>query len=162
MSAPAIYVDADACPVKEEVIRVAGRHGLVVRLVGNQWSRAGLGAPNAERIERVVVAEGSDAADDWIADRIAAGDIAVTQDIRLAARCLAKGAAAIGPTGRAFTDANIGAAVAMRELNNHLRDTGAIRGGGPSFAAKDRSRFLEALEQAVRRALTDTGRKGEP
>jgi len=145
-----IYVDADACPVKQEILRVARRHRLVVHLVGNTWMRAG-GTPDDDpNVRRVVVSGGSDAADDWIAERIGAADIAVTQDIPLAARCLEKGSRAIGPTGKPFTKDNIGMALAMRELNSHLRDSGEIKGGGPAFSAKDRSRFLQALEETIR------------
>ncbi len=148
-----IYVDGDACPVKDEVLRVAERHGLTVHLVGNSWLRAGGDHP---LLRRVVVGEGLDAADDWIAEHIGAGDIAVTSDIPLAARCLARGARVIGATGRSFTEAGIGTALAMRDLMAHLRDTGEVRGGGPAFSKQDRSRFLEALEnavQAVRRGV---------
>jgi uncharacterized protein YaiI (UPF0178 family) len=145
-----IYVDGDACPVKAEVLRVAERHQLTVHLVSNAWLRIGDGP----RINRVVVSEGPDAADDWIAEHIGPGDIAVTGDIPLAARCLDAGAAVIGPTGKPFTKDNIGPALAMRDLTAHLRDTGEMRGGGPSFTKQDRSRFLGALEntiQAIRR-----------
>ena len=145
-----IYVDADACPVKQEILRVAARHSLIVHLVGNSWMRAG-GAPGDDpNVRRVVVTGNSDAADDWIAERIGAADITVTQDIPLAARCLEKGARAIGPTGKPFTKDNIGMALAMRELNSHLRDSGEIKGGGPAFSAKDRSQFLQALEETIR------------
>ena len=145
-----IYVDADACPVKAEVLRVAERHGLTVRMVSNVWLRAG-GHP---LVRQVVVAEGPDAADDWIVERIGKADIVVTADIALAARCLKTGARALGPTGKAFTEDNIGMAQAMRDLTAQLRDSGEIRGGGPGFTKRDRSRFLSALEeiiQAVRR-----------
>jgi uncharacterized protein len=140
-----IYVDADACPVKAEAIRVAERHGLTIHMVSNSWMRL----EDSPLIQRVVVAEGPDAADDWIAERVGALDIVVTQDILLAARCLKAGAQCIGPTGKPFTDANIGTAVAMRDLQRHLRETGESRGLNASFAPRDRSRFLEALEQAV-------------
>jgi uncharacterized protein YaiI (UPF0178 family) len=150
-----IYVDADACPVKQEVLKVAGRHGLVVHLVGNTWMRAGGAAVDDPNVRRVVVTGGSDAADDWIAERIGAADIAVTQDIRLAARCLQKSARTIGPTGKPFTEDNIGMALAMRELTGHLRDTGEIKGGAPAFSAKDRSRFLQALEETIRAVQRD-------
>ncbi len=143
-----IYVDGDACPVKEEVARVAERHGLVVHLVSNQWLR-GVDGP---LIRRVVVTEGLDAADDWIADRAGPRDIVVTADIPLAARCLARGAQVLGPTGKPFTESGIGMALAMRELMSTLRDSGEIRGGGPAFGKRDRSRFLQALEQAVQHA----------
>jgi uncharacterized protein YaiI (UPF0178 family) len=140
-----IYVDADACPVKEEVMRVAARHGLPVHMVGNSWMRL----DGATSVNRVVVPEGLDAADDWIAAHVGAGDIAVTADIRLAARCLARGARVLSPTGKPFTDDGIGMALAMRDLNEYLRDAGEIRGGGPTFSRKDRSRFLETLEQMI-------------
>ena len=142
-----IFVDADACPVKDEVLRVATRHGLTVHMVSNSWMRL----PETPLIHRVVVAEGPDAADNWIAERIGAGDIAITADIPLASRCLKKGAQAIGSTGKPFTDDSIGTALAMRDLMAHLRDTGEITGGPPSFIKADRSRFLSALEDAVRR-----------
>jgi hypothetical protein len=143
-----IYVDADACPVKEEALRVADRHGLEIVYVSNSWMRL----PDGANVKRAVVADGPDAADDWIAERIGTGDIAVTADIRLAARCLKAGAQALGPTGKAFTDASIGMALAMRELSQHLRETGESNGFNASFERKDRSRFLEALELAVQKA----------
>ncbi len=142
-----IYIDADACPVKDEVLRVALRHGLRVHVVGNAWMRM----PESPLVACVVVAEGPDAADDWIAERIGRGDIAVTADIPLAARCLAKGAAALGPGGKPFTADNIGMALSMRDLKAGLREAGAIRDTGPSFTKQDRSRFLQALEAAVQK-----------
>ena len=142
-----IYVDADACPVKAEVLRVAERHGLKVHMVSNSWMRLDV----SPLISRVVVAEGPDAADDWIADRITADDIAVTADIPLAARCLKAGAKVVGPTGRPFNEESIGMALAMRGLQSHLRETGESRGFNPEFTPKDRSRFLEAMEQAVQK-----------
>jgi uncharacterized protein YaiI (UPF0178 family) len=138
-------VDADACPVKDEAVRVADRHGLVVRFVANAWMRL----PPGHRVERVMVAEGPDAADDWIANHAAAGDVVVTADIPLAARCLKAGARVIGPTGKPFTAASIGMALAMRELQQHLRETGESRGLNAAFTRADRSRFLQALEEAV-------------
>ena len=140
-----IYVDADACPVKDEIVRVAERHGLVMHVVANSWMRL----PDSALIRRIVVAEGADAADDWIATRISPRDIAVTADIPLAARCVKAGARAIGPTGRPFTKDTSGMAVAMRDLKAHLRETGADRGFNAGFTRADRSRFLEALEAAV-------------
>jgi uncharacterized protein len=140
-----IFVDADACPVKEEVILVAERHKLIVHMVGNSWMRLG----GSASVNRVVVPEGFDAADNWIAEHIGTADIAITADIRLAARCLDRDAKVLGPTGKPFTKSSIGMALAMRELNEYLRDTGEIRGGGPGFSRKDRSRFLEALEQTI-------------
>ena len=145
-----IYVDADACPVKDEVVRVAARHGLTVHMVSNTWMRLIEGP----LVRRVVVAEGADAADDWIAARIGAGDIAVTADIPLAARCLAAHARVVDMTGKPFTEDSIGMALAMRDLMSHLRDTGAARGSNPAFSPNDRSKFLQTLEalvQATRR-----------
>lgn len=143
----AIYVDADACPVKDEALRVAERHGLAIHFVSNSWMRL----PESPLVSRVVVLDGPDAADDWIAERISKGDIAVTADIPLAARSLKAGAQVIGPTGKPFTDASIGMALAMRDLSAHLRETGESKGYNASFTRQDRSRFLEALEQAVQR-----------
>ncbi len=148
-----IYVDADACPVKDEVMRVAERHGLPVHFVANAWMRLPVG-PLAQR---VVVAEGADAADNWIAERITRDDIAITADIPLASCCLKAGAQAIGPTGKPFTDASIGMALAMRDLSAHLRETGESKGYNASFTKRDRSRFLEALEEAVQRARRRSG-----
>jgi uncharacterized protein len=149
MTAIQIYVDADACPVKAEVLRVATRHQLPVHIVANSWMRL----EQSPLINRVVVTEGPDAADDWIAERITATDIAVTADIPLASRCLLAGAKVIGPTGKPFTDASIGVALAMRELQSHLRETGESRGFNPEFTPRDRSRFLEAMEHAVQALL---------
>jgi uncharacterized protein YaiI (UPF0178 family) len=140
-----VYVDGDACPVKDEVMRVATRHGLPVFMVSNSWMRLDA----SPLITRVVVQEGPDAADDWIAERIGASDIAVTADIPLAARCLKAGAKVIGPTGKPFDQGSIGMALAMRDLQSHLRETGESRGFNASFTPRDRSRFLEALEHAV-------------
>jgi hypothetical protein len=139
-------VDGDACPVKDEVLKVAARHGVRVHLVSNRWLR-GL---DAALVNQVVVAEEPDAVDDWIADHIGAGDIAITADILLAARCVEKEARVLGPTGKPFTDDNIGMAVAMRDLKSHLRETGEIKGYNPGFTQKDRSRFLSALDQTLR------------
>ena len=146
---PEIFVDADACPVKAEVERVADRHGLTVHIVSNGGLR-----PSANpRVNTVVVAEGADAADDWIADRIGPHDIAVTADIPLASRCLQKGAAAIGPSGKLFTDDSIGMALGMRDLHRHLRESTGQQTFNPGFTAKDRSRFLGALENLVQAKL---------
>lgn len=140
-----ILVDADACPVKDEIVRVAERHGLAAVFVSNAWMRL----PDSYLVERRIVPDGPDAADDWIAGEIVPSDICVTQDIPLADRCLKKGARALSPAGRPFTPDNIGMALAVRDLNAHLRETGDRSGGPPPFARNDRSRFLQALEQAV-------------
>ena len=148
MSTPQIYVDADACPVKDEVVRVAGRHGLAVTFVAN----FGLRPSRDPLIRNVVVPQGADAADDWIVGHMAAGDIVVTADIPLARRALDKGAAVLGPTGRPFTTQSIGMALAMRELNQHLRETGESRGLNAGFTPRDRQSFLQALDEAVVKA----------
>ena len=140
-----IYVDADACPVKEEVVRVAARHELPIHMVSNQWMRL----PDNPLVRRVVVEQGLDNADDWIVEHIGPGDIAVTADIPLASRCLEKGAKALGPTGKPFNTDNIASALAIRELNSHLRETGMLKGGGQGFGKQDRSRFLCAMEDAI-------------
>ena len=145
---PEIYVDADACPVRDEVIRVADRHELHVHIVCN----GGIRPSRDPRVEIVVVSDGPDAADDWIAERIDAGDIAITADIPLAARCLRQGAQVLNHDGKPFTEAGIGMALAMRDLNQTLRETGEISGYNRGFSGRDRSRFLEALENAVRAA----------
>ena len=145
-----VYVDADACPVKDEVVRVARRHDLRVVLVSNSWMRT----PEAGRIELVVVGQGLDEADDWIATHVAAGDIVITSDIPLAARCLAAGARVLGPKGDAFSRETIGHALARREILARLREDGAITGGPAPMQPRDRSAFLGRLEeivQAVRR-----------
>lgn len=144
-----IYVDADACPVKPEVFRVAERHALRVTLVAGSWMRI----PSGERLRLEVVDQGLDAADDWIVGHVARGDIVVTTDIPLAARCLAKGAHALGTTGRPFTEDNIGDALATRALLADLRGAGETTRGPAVFEPRDRSRFLQALEQAVQAAL---------
>ncbi|HEX6000696.1 MAG TPA: YaiI/YqxD family protein [Hyphomicrobiaceae bacterium] len=147
-----LYIDADACPVKDEAVRVAERHGLTVHFVSNSWMRL----PEGPLIQRVVVSDGPDAADDWIAERAGKGDIIVTADIPLAARCLEAGARVIGPTGKPFTDAGIGMALAMRNLSRHLRETGQSQGYNASFTRQDRSRFLQALEEAVQGIKRET------
>jgi len=147
-SDPVIYVDADACPVKEEIIRVADRHGLVVTLVSN----GGLRPSRDPMIRHVVVSKSADAADDWIAAEVKEGDIVVTQDIPLAARCVEKGALVLGNSGREHTPETIGMAVAMRDLKQHLRETGEDRGFNRAFSREDRSAFLQALDRICRRA----------
>jgi uncharacterized protein YaiI (UPF0178 family) len=153
-----IYVDGDACPVREEVYRVADRVGLNVFVVSN-GSRPIL-PPGRANVSMIVVSEGADAADDWIAERIGQGDICVTSDIPLASRCLAKGARAIAPTGKHWTTDNIGNALAGREMARHLRELGVAGGGPAPFSKADRSRFLSALDAAVQAALRQTGRAG--
>lgn len=142
---PHLFVDADACPVKAEVFRVAERHDLRVTLVAASWMRI----PADPRIHLEVVVHGFDAADDWIVEQVTPGDIVVTADIPLASRCLTKGAAAIGPTGRPFTEDNIGDAMATRTLLADLRGAGEQTKGPAAFTARDRSQFLQALENAV-------------
>ena len=140
-----IYVDTDACPVKDEVARVAERHGLTVHFVANAYMRL----PEGPLMKRVMVAEGPDVADDWIAERAGARDIVITGDIPLAARCVPKGASVINHNGKPFTANNIGMTLAQRNLMTHLRETGAAQTYNPSFSKTDRSRFLQALEEAV-------------
>ena len=141
-----IFVDADACPVKDEVLRVAERHNIKIHVVGNAWMRR----PEGPLVNKVVVPEGPDVADDWIADRIEANDICITGDIPLAARCIEKGAAVLGHTGKPFTQDSIGMALAVRDLKTQLRETGEIKDHHPGFTKADRSRFLSALEEMVR------------
>ncbi|HOO78655.1 MAG TPA: YaiI/YqxD family protein [bacterium] len=144
-----IFVDADACPVKQEVYRVASRYNLEVILVANSWMRVPTGRP----VKLVVVEDGFDAADDWIVEHIRRGDIAITADIPLASRCLKKGAHVVGPTGKLFTDDNIGQTVATRDLLSELRSSGEIMGGPPPLTQRDRSRFLQALDSVVQTIL---------
>jgi uncharacterized protein YaiI (UPF0178 family) len=145
-----IYVDADGCPVKEEVFRVARRYELRVVLVANSWMRV----PRDGRVEMVIVGDKLDEADDWIAEHADAGDIVISADIPLAARCLEKGARVLGPRGRVFTEESIGDALAIRDLSAHLREAGTMTGGPPPLGKKDRSKFLQRLDeivQAIRR-----------
>ena len=141
-----IFVDSDACPVKDEVLRVALRHQIEVTMVGNSWMR-GFDHPS---VVQIVAPEGLDAADDRIVEEIQAGDLVVTADIPLAARCLAKGALGIDPRGKAFDDASMGMALAVRDLMTSLRDSGEITGGPRSYGKQDRSRFLDGLERLLR------------
>ncbi len=140
-----IFIDADACPVKQEVYRVAKRYGLDVTLVANSWMRT----PEEPGIGLEVVKDDFDAADDWIVDQAGPDDIVITADILLAGRCLQEGARVIGPTGKPFTEENIGAAIATRELLAELRVTGEVAGGPPPMDKRDRSRFLQQLDQAI-------------
>jgi uncharacterized protein YaiI (UPF0178 family) len=149
-----IYIDADACPVREEVYRVAERVGLGVFVVSN-GSRPIRPSQNPD-IKMVIVAEGADTADDWIAERITSADICVTADIPLASRCLKKGARALAPNGNVWTDNNIGNALAGREIGRHLRESGVATGGPPPFSKADRSRFLNALDAVVQAARRST------
>jgi uncharacterized protein YaiI (UPF0178 family) len=142
-----IFVDADACPVKQEVYRVAERYGLKVYIVANAF----MAVPRSELIERVIVPEGPDIADDWIAERAGENDIVVTADIPLAGRCVRNKATMIGPTGKAFTDDSIGMALATRNLMSDLRSAGAVTRGPPPLTRADISRFLSALDLAVTR-----------
>lgn len=147
----AIYVDADACPVRDEVYRVAERKALQVFVVSN-GSRPILPSRDPN-VRMVTVNEGADAADDWIAERIGAADVCVTADIPLASRCLAKGARAVSPNGKPWTPDNIGNALAGRDVSRQLREMGVMTGGPAPFTKADRSRFLNALDAAVAAAL---------
>jgi uncharacterized protein len=142
---PQIYVDADACPVKKEVYRVANRYHLAVTLVANAWMRV----PNERWLTLKVVTDGFDAADDWIVGHVQPDDIVVTADILLASRCVKEGARVIGPTGKPFTEDNIGQAVATRNLLSELRDAGEMTGGPRPLQKKDRSRFLQKLDEMI-------------
>ena len=141
----ALYVDADACPVKEEAYKVALRHGVAVYVVAN----APIAVPRHELIIRCVVAAGPDVADDFIAGRAVRGDVVVTADVPLAARCVASGADVIAPNGRPFTGDSIGMALATRNLMEDLRSAGAVTGGPKPFGPRDRSAFLSALDLAL-------------
>jgi uncharacterized protein len=142
-----IYIDADACPVKDETYRVAARHRLPVTVVAVGYIRV----PEDPLIERVAVGAGPDAADDWIAARAGARDIVITADIPLADRCVKAGATVIGPNGRPFTEQAIGMTLAVRNLMHDLRSAGEVTGGPRPFSPRDRSAFLSALDQAIRR-----------
>jgi uncharacterized protein YaiI (UPF0178 family) len=156
-SALHIYVDADACPVKNEIYRVAERYELPVTLV----SASSMWIPSAPHLSLEVVDQGFDAADDWIVAHAGPDDIVVTADIPLAARCLERGAYALGPTGRPFTESNIGDVMATRNLLSELRAAGLDSSGPPPFHARDRSRFLQMLDQAVQ-SLRRARRKSRP
>lgn len=152
---PTIYVDADACPVKEEVYRVVRRYSLKLCIVANSF----INVPPEPGFERVMVDGGFDAADNWIAERAGAGDIVITADIPLAGRCIKVGAAVIGNDGRPFTPASIGMALASRALMADLRAMGEVTGGPKPMARADRSRFLSALDEAVVRLKRAGGSK---
>jgi uncharacterized protein YaiI (UPF0178 family) len=149
---PRIYVDADACPVKDEIYRVAIRHGLPVSVVAGKFIRV----PQDPLIERIAAGAGMDAADDWIAERAQPGDIVITSDIPLASRCIKAGAEVIAPNGKAFTESSIGMALAVRNLMTDLRSSGEVTGGPKSFDPRDRSTFLSTLDQTIRRIQRGT------
>src|SRR6185369_8908329 len=151
-----IYVDADACPVKDEIYKVAIRFGLPVSVVAGNFIRV----PNDPLIERIAAGSGMDAADDWIAERAGDGDIVITSDIPLASRCVKAGADVIAPNGKPFSEASIGMTLAVRNLMTDLRSSGEITGGPRSFAPRDRSAFLSALDQTIRRI--QRGRQQKP
>lgn len=144
----AIFIDADACPVKEECYKVARRVGFDVHVVANSFIRT----PREAGIAFVLVDAGPDVADDWIAERAGKGDVVVTNDIPLAGRCLENGAEVLSPTARVYTTDMIGSALATRAIMEHLRSTGDVTSGPPAFSQKDRSAFLSALDAAVTRA----------
>ncbi|QDL97035.1 YaiI/YqxD family protein [Rhodopseudomonas palustris] len=142
-----IYVDADACPVKDEVYKVAERHHVPVTVVAGGFIRV----PQHPLIERVAAGSGMDAADDWIAERVKPGDIVVTADVPLASRCVKAGAEVLAPNGKPFSEQSIGMTLAVRNLMTDLRSTGEITGGPRAFSPRDRSTFLSALDSAIRR-----------
>ena len=142
-----IYVDADACPVKNEIYKVAARHGIMVHVVSN----SPIAIPKDPMIARVVVPAGPDVADDWIAERAGASDVVVTTDVPLASRCVKAGASVITPKGRPFDENSIGMALATRNLMDGLRSTGEMTGGPAPFSQRDRSTFLSALHLAIER-----------
>ncbi|MCK1360737.1 YaiI/YqxD family protein [Bradyrhizobium sp. 199] len=142
-----IFVDADACPVKDEIYRVALRHGVPVSVVAGNFIRV----PHDPLIERIAAGAGMDAADDWIAERVKSGDVVVTSDIPLASRCVKAGAEVIAPNGKPFTEESIGMTLAVRNLMTDLRSAGEVTGGPRSFSPRDRSTFLSALDQTLRR-----------
>ena len=147
-----IYVDADGCPVKQEVYRVAQRYGLKVILVANHWMRH----PQRDWLTLQVVEEQFDGADDWIVENVAEQDIVIASDIPLASRCLKKGARVLGHRGRPFTEDSIGDALATRELMSHLRDMGSVDGGPPPFENGNRSQFLQGLDQIIQAVKRET------
>ncbi len=142
-----IYIDADACPVKDEVYRVAARYGLQVTLVANSWMRT----PREPWLKLEVVEKGADAADDWIAEQVETNDIVITADIPLADRCIKAGAQALGTSGRPFTEENISTALALRDLMTGLRDMGEKTSGPPPLKKQDRSMFLQQLDQMIQK-----------
>ena len=155
---PRIYVDADACPVKDEIYRVASRHGLPVSVVAGQFIRV----PHDPLIERIAAGSGMDAADDWIAERAGKGDIVITSDIPLASRCVKSGAEVIAPNGKPFTEQSIGMTLAVRKLMTDLRSSGEVTGGPKSYSPRDRSAFLSALDQTIRRIQRQRAQQPAP
>jgi uncharacterized protein len=153
-----IYVDADACPVKDEIYRVAARHRLPVSVVAGNFIRV----PQDPLIERIAAGSGMDAADDWIAERVAKGDIVITSDVPLASRCVKAGAEVIAPNGKPFSEASIGMTLAVRNLMTDLRSSGEVTGGPKSFAPRDRSAFLSALDQTIRRIQRERANQPAP
>ena len=148
----AIFVDADACPVKDEIYVVATRHGVRVALVAN----APMYVPKGMGVQLIMVDQGPDAADDWIAENVQPGDVVITADVPLAARCLAASASVLGATGREFDEDSIGGALAMRDLLASRREAGERTRGPTPLSAKDRARFLDALDRVVQRSLRGT------
>jgi uncharacterized protein YaiI (UPF0178 family) len=148
-----IFIDGDACPVKDEVYVVSTRYGVRVALVAN----AAMHVPDGFGVEMVVVDEGPDAADDWIVENVRRSDVVVTADVPLAARCLELGARVLGPQGREFDEDSIGGQLATRDLKAHLRESGVATGGPPPISDKERSRFLSKLDELVSRGLRETG-----
>jgi uncharacterized protein len=148
----AIFVDADACPVKDEIYVVATRYGIRVAVVAN----APLYVPRGMGVQLILVGQGADAADDWIAENVRAGDVVITADVPLAARCLAAGAHALGSSGRVFDEDSIGGALAMRDLSTQRREAGEITRGPAPLSAKDRSRFAVALDRIVSRSVRES------
>lgn len=148
---PRIYIDADACPVKEEIYRVAERHGVPVTVVAGGYIRI----PQHPLISRIAAGSAMDAADDWIAAQVDRASIVVTADVPLASRCVKQAATVLAPTGKPFTEDSIGMALAVRNLMTDLRSSGEITGGPRGFSPRDRSTFLSALDQAVRRVKRD-------
>lgn len=144
-----VFVDSDACPVKEEAIRVATRYKLNITLVSNQ----GMRPIPALNVKQVVVGAKFDAADDWIVEHAGEGDIVITSDIPLAARCIDKGCKVLNSTGMIFTPQNIGTKLSMRDLNSYLREAGEIKSYNPSFSKKDRSDFLQAIDKLIQQLL---------
>ena len=149
MAKPIIYVDADACPVKQEILKLGGRAGVEACFVANN----GLRPSRDPLVRNIIVPQGADAADDWIVDHVTERDIVVTADVPLAHRAVQKGATVLGPTGRPFTPDSIGMALAMRDLKQDLREAGAIAGYNPGFTQKDRQTFTDALARAIQTAL---------